>query len=533
MTERRRLYKELGGAARVRNARSSNFDYRSESESGEEEEHSADPPSDPPRDWDPGVRWCYNCAAQGNHWGDDCPLPRCNPTYIKGDPSAYSEFMASMGPHSRYLPPPPPPDRDAYRAGLRRYDEPYDRFQAGPKSSMHVYDPQREAMASVDQLFDRHGPGASRRRDAERRRGGGYQDHDAPGPKPVVHRKSGQGSKADRYRETNQDPRDRRAQGRPDQVSSNGGPAACSRVIDNESAKTEIRARERAVVDREAIVVSDSEDEPERGVNPKGTGKRKGDALLEAERPTMKGAKEEQSKKHAVKTKKRGTALERAKEGREEKERERRRGEEWQVEEKQREEEARGEQASLKGGTRLERKQNLLHEERQKLAQARVDGKQSDKQMKAMERVIADLEQSIWKKREAAERAKEIKEEQKMARWAKKDESDMRKRKREEATRARREEAARVKEKARADAAAEAALSAKTREERRTKVAAKEAKKAEGKRAKKRENIAIAREAHEQALAQLQAKGDMVTHAKRAKAWRKSESVWREKGLLV
>lgn len=53
-----------------------------------------------PRDWDPLRRVCYNCAAVGHHWGDDCFLRRTNPTRPTGDPSPFSELMAHTGPFS-------------------------------------------------------------------------------------------------------------------------------------------------------------------------------------------------------------------------------------------------------------------------------------------------------------------------------------------------------------------------------------------------------------------------------------------------
>ena len=224
LAERRKKF-VAGEADRRGAAPPARFDYRSESESDQDDKR-ARSPANPPRDWDPAERWCYNCAAGGNHWGDDCPLPRCNPTRTGGDPSPYSEYLASSGPHARHLPPPPPPDPYAYREGLRSRDG-FDRFEAGPGASMHVYDPQREAMKSVDQLFDRHGPGASRQRDAARRRG--ERDVEPLRPKPVD-RRSGEGSKAERYREAERErgserERRRRGEDRPIQVSANGPPA--------------------------------------------------------------------------------------------------------------------------------------------------------------------------------------------------------------------------------------------------------------------------------------------------------------------
>lgn len=57
--------------------------------------------SPPPRDWDPAVRFCYNCAAKGHHWGDDCFLRRTNPTRPTGDPSPFSEAGSRGGPFAR------------------------------------------------------------------------------------------------------------------------------------------------------------------------------------------------------------------------------------------------------------------------------------------------------------------------------------------------------------------------------------------------------------------------------------------------
>lgn len=85
------------------------YDYRSsDSSSSSEEEGEEDRLSNlikdgPPNDWDPAQKWCYNCAGRG-HWGDDCPVPRCNPLRATGDPSVYSELLANSGPFgSRYV----------------------------------------------------------------------------------------------------------------------------------------------------------------------------------------------------------------------------------------------------------------------------------------------------------------------------------------------------------------------------------------------------------------------------------------------
>lgn len=58
----------------------------------------------PPNEWDPATRWCCNCAAKGNHWGDDCTEPRRMP---QGDWSSWSEVGSRTGPFAQTLPPPP------------------------------------------------------------------------------------------------------------------------------------------------------------------------------------------------------------------------------------------------------------------------------------------------------------------------------------------------------------------------------------------------------------------------------------------
>lgn len=80
------------------------LDYRSDEEgSADEARPSKKRRGDsPPHDWDPARVWCYNCAGQ-DHWGDDCPVPRCNPTRMTGDPSVYSHVLASSGPLARRL----------------------------------------------------------------------------------------------------------------------------------------------------------------------------------------------------------------------------------------------------------------------------------------------------------------------------------------------------------------------------------------------------------------------------------------------
>lgn len=66
----------------------------------------------PPRDWDPATRWCYNCAAKGNHWGDDCPEPR---RLAMGDPTVWSESVTRTGPFAYALPPPPKLNMSVYQ----------------------------------------------------------------------------------------------------------------------------------------------------------------------------------------------------------------------------------------------------------------------------------------------------------------------------------------------------------------------------------------------------------------------------------
>ncbi|CAO1617677.1 unnamed protein product [Parajaminaea phylloscopi] len=115
----------------------------------------------PPRpDWDPAERWCYNCAARGTHWGDDCPRPRRG--YNRnGEPSIFSEFISLAGPFASRLRPPRPepaaPVADMYDVSV------------GPDASMHFFGGDGRPSGSrptveeeVDRLFAR-APNASKR----------------------------------------------------------------------------------------------------------------------------------------------------------------------------------------------------------------------------------------------------------------------------------------------------------------------------------------------------------------------------------
>lgn len=81
--------------------------------------------------FDPATRWCYNCSTSGNHWGDDCPEPRCNPTRGTGEPSAFSEFVSRLGPFSKLLPGAPP------LAGFQMPSSQFT-FNVGNSATMHV-----------------------------------------------------------------------------------------------------------------------------------------------------------------------------------------------------------------------------------------------------------------------------------------------------------------------------------------------------------------------------------------------------------
>lgn len=75
-------------------------------EAGPSESSSSDGGDDPqpPPGWDPAQLCCYNCARMGQHWGDDCPQRRTNPTRPTGEPSAFSVELADAGPFHRAAP---------------------------------------------------------------------------------------------------------------------------------------------------------------------------------------------------------------------------------------------------------------------------------------------------------------------------------------------------------------------------------------------------------------------------------------------
>ncbi|UZJ51039.1 hypothetical protein CBS101457_000359 [Exobasidium rhododendri] len=464
--ERCRLFKELGATSGTSKGKRT-FDYRSESESESEEE--GETSTDPPKEWDAVVRWCYNCAAQGNHWGDNCPLPRCNPTYIKGDPSAYSEFMASMGPYSHCFAPPPPPDPLAYRDGLRGREEPFDRFTAGPHSSMHVYDPQREAMASVDQLFDRYGPGASRRRDAERRRGD--REYDAARPRPAVDRRSGHGSKADRYKDMNQERRGAhyRDDDRPDQVSSNGRPvtlnASDDRLTTVEISKTERKGKVMEAPEdlkREEISGDAAKPNSVAGPGPNKKGYQREEGLLGEERAETRAL--ERARKASAKEEKRSRNFEKSEDDM--------------------------------------RARRLLDHEKE---EARIIAAKAKTKVKREEKkIIADREREgrMRKKKVAAERA---------------------------------QASARLKEASLAKKNQErlemlSAIEAKKQEKEQKRL--KGAKEAEEGRRKKMQRLARAKEVHEGAQARLLAQGKLTKHASKEAKWKALEASWSQKGLI-
>lgn len=151
-------------------------DDEEESESSEEEEgevrerNQRQEVDTPPPDWDPAVRWCYNCASKGNHWGDDCPLPRCHPYRGHMEPTAYSEFVSRSGPFAAHYGPPPPTAvvhghlDDDDDASVRRYRD----FAVGPSASVHVTsEAQRRAIKSVDELLEQRMAGRKNGRGKE------------------------------------------------------------------------------------------------------------------------------------------------------------------------------------------------------------------------------------------------------------------------------------------------------------------------------------------------------------------------------
>lgn len=97
----------------------------------EDEFARAGEPEAPASQFDPATRWCYNCSGSGNHWGDDCPEPRVNPTRGTGEPSAFSEFVSGLGPFAKRLPGAPP---------LAGYQMPSSQFTftVGSSATMHV-----------------------------------------------------------------------------------------------------------------------------------------------------------------------------------------------------------------------------------------------------------------------------------------------------------------------------------------------------------------------------------------------------------
>ncbi|GAC95410.1 zinc knuckle containing protein [Pseudozyma hubeiensis SY62] len=88
-------------------------------------------PSGSGSQFDPATRWCYNCSTSSNHWGDDCPEPRCNPTRGTNEPSAFSEFVSRLGPFAKLLPGAPP---------LAGFEMPSSQFtfSVGNSATMHV-----------------------------------------------------------------------------------------------------------------------------------------------------------------------------------------------------------------------------------------------------------------------------------------------------------------------------------------------------------------------------------------------------------
>lgn len=170
----RREQEQLGGclpSSRKRSKRRRSQDSESDdmniesSDSGSEDRSNYDSKfrcHTPPRsDWDPAERWCYNCAARGTHWGDDCPLPR-RAHHRNAEPSIFSEFVSRTGPFASRLHPPPRPEPTAPVAGI--YD-----VSVGLRSSMHFFGANGRDRATrptieeeIEKMFAR-APNASRR----------------------------------------------------------------------------------------------------------------------------------------------------------------------------------------------------------------------------------------------------------------------------------------------------------------------------------------------------------------------------------
>ncbi|SNX81788.1 uncharacterized protein MEPE_00493 [Melanopsichium pennsylvanicum] len=124
-------------------------------------------PEAPASQFDPATRWCYNCSGSGNHWGDDCPEPRVNPTRGTGEPSAFSEFVSRLGPFAKLLPGAPP---------LAGFQMPCSQFtfSVGSSATMHV---SNEAMPSSSSSSRNNFNGSGGHNDS--RRGG--RDHASAG----------------------------------------------------------------------------------------------------------------------------------------------------------------------------------------------------------------------------------------------------------------------------------------------------------------------------------------------------------------
>ncbi|PWZ02556.1 hypothetical protein BCV70DRAFT_196805 [Testicularia cyperi] len=122
------------------------------------------PPSVKSKGWEPAERWCYNCSQHSNHWGDDCPEPRTNPTRTNGEPSAFSEFVSRWGPFSEELPEAPP------LAGYRMPSSQFT-FSVGGSATMHVAGTAGDAPANAPR-----GPAAMRSQanGSGSRKGGDY-----------------------------------------------------------------------------------------------------------------------------------------------------------------------------------------------------------------------------------------------------------------------------------------------------------------------------------------------------------------------